>query len=184
MLSSSIRKQLLISRKSIFTSINPILTADDARSLKKSDLSPLVRMLTSTSQSTHQHHKHQHKASDTPTRETQRALPKQPLPELGASLGRYLDSLRPVLMTSGGAHESGMSAYARTEANVSKFLNEASSASLHDVLYQRVITRDNWAFEKNIDQYLMDTHNSLPIHASPAKVIRRQHFEDENAFLR
>lgn len=108
-------------------------------------------------------------------------LPKQPLPDLNASMTRYMNSLRPLLI-AGREHDK----LKYTEECVRRFL-DASSANnghvLQDILYQRAMSRDNWALEKNLDQYLMDTKNPLPIHANPAKVMKPLKFEDENAYL-
>lgn len=108
-------------------------------------------------------------------------LPKQPLPELNATLARYMDSLRPVLY--GGSDRNMLR---HTEACIDRFVDPSrpdNGLVLQDILYQRAVSRDNWALEKNLDQYLMDTDSPLPIHANPAKVMKRLHFADENQYL-
>lgn len=111
-------------------------------------------------------------------------LPRQPLPDLNASLNRYLNSLRPILMSGDEKEREQMR---RTEACVRRFLDPTISDSnglvLQDILYRRAVSRENWALEKNLDQYLTDTKNCLPIHASPAKVMKRQRFDSESDYL-
>lgn len=109
-------------------------------------------------------------------------LPKQPLPDLNATLNRYLNSLRPLMIVD----HTGREKLKHTEDCVRRFVDASGIHNGHilqDILYERARARDNWALEKNIDQYLTDTSSVLPIHSNPAKVMKPLKFEDENAYL-
>lgn len=73
-----------------------------------------------------------------------------------------------------------------TEDCVRRFLDPAcvnNGHVLQDMLYERAEARDNWALEKSLDMFLMDTENPVPIYMSPAQVMKPRKFEDENDFL-
>lgn len=105
------------------------------------------------------------------------ALPKLPLPHIHSTLFKYLECLKPVLNES---------EFKQTQSYVNEYLNRgnANNAYYHqDILKKYALVKDNWAYDWYVDDYYYKLRVPLPIYSNPAKVMFRQHYNNEDSYL-
>lgn len=104
-----------------------------------------------------------------------RIQPKQPVPDLNASIAKYLSSLKPIL-----APEE----FSRTQTNAVEFLKDKNAFKLQNILENMAVSKENWIHEFYVDEYYLKVKLPLPIYSNPAKLMKNQNFKNEDSFLK
>jgi hypothetical protein len=106
------------------------------------------------------------------------ALPKLPLPHIHSTLFKYLECLKPILNEN---------EFKQTQSYVNEYLNRANLNNgyyYQDTLKKYASIKDNWAYDWYVDDYYYKLRVPLPIYSNPAKVMFRQHYENEDSYLK
>ncbi|CAF0732251.1 unnamed protein product [Brachionus calyciflorus] len=105
-------------------------------------------------------------------------LPKLSVPRLESTVTSYLRSLEPILPQSN---------FKKAQESAREFLNSKNTLNgynLQKILNNLSERKENWASEIYANEYYYKVKLPLPIYSNPAKLMKKQYFEDENAFLK
>lgn len=103
---------------------------------------------------------------------------KLEVPDLKSSMNKYLRSLRPVLNEYD---------FKRTQLIVKDFLdsnNPMNGHTLQKALKIKAECTDNWASDVYADEYYYKVNLPLPIYSNPAKLMKKQNFNNEDDYLK
>ena len=100
-------------------------------------------------------------------------LPKLPVPELGRTLKKFLNTVHPLLTPA---------EYSHTCEVTEEFLKK-DGPYLQRLLLQRAASRDNWLSEWWLEVAYLQFRGPLPVYSTPVSLRKKEHFKSVSDLL-